>query len=146
MTDQATVGEVNVDDNPHLAAQYGMRSIPTVLLFKEGQVVDQTVGVVPKQVLAEKLRALVSAATYHTCQVENAVVSGGPMKNLYHPASIETDITCTCGATVHTRSTVPNMRVAVCSNCHPFFTGRHPRVDAAGRVEVFRKKYSTPLA
>jgi len=53
---------VNVDDNPHLAAQYGIRSIPTVLLFTEGQVVDQTVGVVPKQVLAEKLRALVSAA------------------------------------------------------------------------------------
>ena len=59
---QATVGKVNVDDNPHLAAQYGIRSIPTVLLFQEGQVVDQTVGVVPKQVLAEKLRALVSAA------------------------------------------------------------------------------------
>ena len=59
---QATVGKVNVDDNPHLAAQYGIRSIPTVLLFKEGQVVDQTVGVVPKQVLAAKLRALVSAA------------------------------------------------------------------------------------
>jgi len=59
---QAAVGKVNVDDNPHLAAQYGIRSIPTVLLFKEGQVVDQTVGVVPKQVLAEKLRALVSAA------------------------------------------------------------------------------------
>ena len=59
---QATVGKVNVDDNPHLAAQYGIRSIPTVLLFKEGQVVDQTVGVVSKQVLAEKLRALVSAA------------------------------------------------------------------------------------
>ena len=59
---QATVGKVNVDDNPHLAAQYGIRSIPTVLLFQVGQVVDQTVGVVPKQVLAEKLRALVSAA------------------------------------------------------------------------------------
>jgi len=57
---QATVGKVSVDDNPHLAAQYGIRSIPTVLLFKKGQVVDQTVGVVPKQVLAEKLRALVS--------------------------------------------------------------------------------------
>ena len=68
------------------------------------------------------------------------------MKISHHPASIETDITCTCGATVHTRSTVPNMRVAVCSNCHPFFTGRHTRVDAAGRVEVVRKKYSTPLA
>jgi len=44
------VGKVNVDDNPHLAAQYSIRSIPTVLLFTEGQVVDQTVGVVPKQV------------------------------------------------------------------------------------------------
>ena len=56
---QAMVGKVNVDDNPHLAAQYGIRSIPTVLLFKAGQVVAQTVGVVSKQVLAEKLRALV---------------------------------------------------------------------------------------
>ena len=56
---QATAGQVNVDDHPHLAAQYGIRSIPTVLLFKEGQVVDQTVGAVPKQVLAAKLRALV---------------------------------------------------------------------------------------
>ena len=53
------MGKVNVDDNPHLAAQYGIRSIPTVLLFKAGQVVDQTVGVVSRQVLAEKLRALV---------------------------------------------------------------------------------------
>jgi thioredoxin 1 len=59
---QATVGKVNVDDNPQLAAQYGIRSIPTVLLFNKGQVVDQTVGVVPKQVLAEKLRSLMSAA------------------------------------------------------------------------------------
>ena len=56
------MGKVNVDDNPHLAAQYGIRSIPTVLLFTGGQVVDQTVGVVPKQVFAEKLRTLVSAA------------------------------------------------------------------------------------
>jgi thioredoxin 1 len=47
---QATVGKAHVDDHPHLAAQDGMRSIPTVLLLKEGQVVDQTVGVVPKQV------------------------------------------------------------------------------------------------
>ena len=68
------------------------------------------------------------------------------MKIAHHPESIETDITCTCGTTVHTRSTVPNVRVVVCSNCHPFFTGRHKRVDTAGRIEAFRKKYGTPLA
>jgi len=68
------------------------------------------------------------------------------MKHSHHPVSIETDITCTCGATVHTRSTVSNMRVAVCSNCHPFFTGRHKLVDTAGRVEAFRNKYGTPRA
>jgi thioredoxin 1 len=55
---RASVGKVNVDDYPALAAQYGIRSIPTMLLFKNGQVVDQAVGVVPKQVLAEKLQAL----------------------------------------------------------------------------------------
>jgi thioredoxin 1 len=57
-TGRARVGKVNVDDFPALAAQYGIRSIPTMLLFKHGQVVDQAVGVVPKQVLAEKLQAL----------------------------------------------------------------------------------------
>jgi large subunit ribosomal protein L31 len=68
------------------------------------------------------------------------------MKISYHPVSIETDITCICGATLHTRSTVPNMRVAVCSNCHPFFTGQQKMVDTVGRVEAFRKKYGKPLA
>ena len=55
----ANVGKVNVDDYPTLAAQYGIRSIPTLLVFKDGQVVDQAIGVVPKQVLTEKLHALV---------------------------------------------------------------------------------------
>ena len=55
---KVTVGKVNVDDEPALAAQYGIRSIPTLLVFKDGQLVDQAVGVVPKQVLVEKLRAL----------------------------------------------------------------------------------------
>jgi thioredoxin 1 len=59
---QATVGKGNVDDNLGLTAQYGIRSMPTVLLFQEGQVVDQPAGVVSKQVLTEKLRALVAAA------------------------------------------------------------------------------------
>ena len=55
---RVTVGKVNVDDESALAVQYGIRSIPTLLLFKDGHVVDQVVGVVPKHVLVEKLRAL----------------------------------------------------------------------------------------
>jgi thioredoxin 1 len=56
---RATIGKVNVDDEPALAVQYGIRSIPTLLLFKDGQIVDQSVGVVGKQILEEKLRALI---------------------------------------------------------------------------------------
>lgn len=56
---RVTVGKVNVDNEPTLAVQYGIRSIPTLLLFKNGQVIDQVVGVVPKHVLVEKPRALV---------------------------------------------------------------------------------------
>jgi thioredoxin 1 len=56
---RATIGKVNVDDEPALAVQYGVRSIPTLLLFKNGQIVDQSIGVVAKQILEEKLRALI---------------------------------------------------------------------------------------
>ncbi len=62
VADYATVGKLDVDAYPHLAAQYGIRSIPTLLVFKDGQVVDQAIGVVPKQVLTEKLHALVQPA------------------------------------------------------------------------------------
>jgi large subunit ribosomal protein L31 len=63
------------------------------------------------------------------------------MKTDIHPNYIETTIVCACGETVQTRSTVPNLRVAICSKCHPFFTGRQKLVDTAGRVEKFRRKY-----
>ena len=62
VADDATVGKLDVDAYPRLAAQYGIRSIPTILVFRDGQVVDQAVGVVPKQVLADKLQALESSA------------------------------------------------------------------------------------
>lgn len=55
---RAVVGKVDVDENPDVAMQYGVRSIPTLLFFKDGQVVDQLIGAVPKKVLAEKLEAL----------------------------------------------------------------------------------------
>ncbi|HET7852919.1 MAG TPA: thioredoxin [Candidatus Methylomirabilis sp.] len=59
---RAKVAKVDVDDNPQVAARYGIRSIPTLLFFKDGQVVDQVIGVAPKKVLADKLTLLLKAA------------------------------------------------------------------------------------
>jgi thioredoxin 1 len=56
---QVTLAKVNVDENPGLAARYGVRSIPTILFVKEGKVVDQVIGAVPKTQLQKKLDALV---------------------------------------------------------------------------------------
>ena len=66
------------------------------------------------------------------------------MKADIHPEYVETTITCACGEVIQTRATVPNLRVAICSKCHPFFTGRQKLVDSAGRVEKFRRKYGQP--
>ncbi len=63
------------------------------------------------------------------------------MKKGIHPKYVETTITCACGNVIHTRSTVENLTVEICSKCHPFFTGKQKFVDSAGRVEKFRKKY-----
>ncbi len=63
------------------------------------------------------------------------------MKPDIHPEYLETTISCACGNTYATRSTVPDLRVAICSKCHPFFTGRQRLVDTAGRVEKFQRKY-----
>ncbi len=57
----AKVGKLNVDENPATAQQFGVRSIPTVLFFDKGQMVDSTIGVVPKEALRSKLEALASA-------------------------------------------------------------------------------------
>ena len=58
-TEKALVGKVDVDTNQDIAAKYGVRNIPTILFFKNGEVVDKSVGAVPKAQLAEKLDALV---------------------------------------------------------------------------------------
>lgn len=54
---KAVIGKLNVDENPNVTARYGIRSIPTLLVFKGGQIVDKQVGAVPKSVLAQKLEA-----------------------------------------------------------------------------------------
>ena len=68
------------------------------------------------------------------------------MKKGIHPDYKEATITCACGEVIHTRSTRGNIRVEICSKCHPFFSGEEKFVDTAGRVEKFRKKYAKQKA
>jgi len=63
------------------------------------------------------------------------------MKEKIHPNYKESTIICACGEVIHTRSTKPNVRIDICSKCHPFFTGKQRLVDSTGRVEKFMKKY-----
>ncbi len=64
------------------------------------------------------------------------------MKTEIHPTYEETTITCACGNVIHTRTTKKNIRVEICSQCHPFFTGSKKLVDTAGRIERFNKRYA----
>ncbi len=63
------------------------------------------------------------------------------MKEGIHPEYKETTITCVCGNVIKTRSTRKDIKVEICSNCHPFITGKQKIMDTAGRVERFQKKY-----
>ena len=64
------------------------------------------------------------------------------MKKGIHPKYEATKITCVCGNVIETRSTAKDINIEICSNCHPFFTGKQKLVDTAGRVERFKKKYN----
>lgn len=65
------------------------------------------------------------------------------MKAGIHPAYNEINITCACGHSFRTRSTHKgDLRVEICSRCHPFFTGRQKLVDSEGRIERFRRRYA----
>ena len=63
------------------------------------------------------------------------------MKPGTHPEYHDVEVRCACGATWKTRSTKPELHLEICSNCHPFFTGRQKLVDTEGRVERFTKKF-----
>jgi large subunit ribosomal protein L31 len=64
------------------------------------------------------------------------------MKKDIHPECFQTTIHCACGNAVEAGSTKKDIRVEICSKCHPFFTGKQKLVDTAGRVERFRRKYA----
>ena len=63
------------------------------------------------------------------------------MKPEIHPEYHEVVVVCACGNTFETRSTKPELRLEVCNECHPFFTGKQRLLDSAGRVEKFQRKY-----
>jgi large subunit ribosomal protein L31 len=63
------------------------------------------------------------------------------MQKQIHPDYVECKVTCGCGESFTTRSTVSEIRVEICSKCHPFYTGRQKFVDTAGRVEKFLRRY-----
>ena len=64
------------------------------------------------------------------------------MKAKIHPKYDEATVTCACGETFTTRSTKQQIKLDICSKCHPFFTGKQKFVDSEGRVEKFKKKYA----
>jgi large subunit ribosomal protein L31 len=64
------------------------------------------------------------------------------MKKGIHPEYKEATISCVCGSVVHTRSTKGDLKTEICSQCHPFITGKQKIMDTQGRVERFQKKYA----
>lgn len=64
------------------------------------------------------------------------------MKDKIHPEYSEVVVKCACGETITTRSTRKDIRVDICSKCHPFFTGKQKFVDAGGRLEKFKKRFN----
>lgn len=64
------------------------------------------------------------------------------MKDNLHPKYEKTIVRCACGSEFETRSTKKDIRVDICSKCHPFFTGKQKLVDTGGRVDRFRKRFN----
>ena len=63
------------------------------------------------------------------------------MKENLHPKYEKTTITCACGEVIETSSTKKDIRVEICSKCHPFFTGKQKLVDTGGRVDRFKRRF-----
>src|SRR5919201_128901 len=64
------------------------------------------------------------------------------MRPNIHPAYPASKVHCACGATWETRSTAGDLHLDICSNCHPFFTGKQKLIDTQGRIDRFQKKYA----
>lgn len=67
------------------------------------------------------------------------------MKEKIHPQYHEITVSCSCGEQFKTRSTKKELRLDICSSCHPFYTGKQKLIDTAGRVDRFNKKYARSM-
>jgi large subunit ribosomal protein L31 len=68
------------------------------------------------------------------------------MKKTGHPKYMEAKVSCACGETFATKSTKPILKVDICSQCHPFYSGKQKLVDVEGKVEKFKRKYAKHLS
>lgn len=63
------------------------------------------------------------------------------MKEKIHPKYVAAQVSCVCGSVFVTRSTIGNIKLEICSECHPFFTGRQKMIDTAGRIDRFNQRF-----
>jgi large subunit ribosomal protein L31 len=81
-----------------------------------------------------------AAAGLVQAYVQPSLDSNTLMREGIHPEYVQAHVRCTCGNEFYTRSTKPELHVEICSNCHPFYTGKQKLVDTGGRVERFRRR------
>jgi len=77
-----------------------------------------------------------------SCLTPKTITKGNKMRKGIHPEYKDCEVTCACGNKFEIRSTKEKMTIDICNECHPFFTGSEKVVDAAGRIEKFKKKYN----
>lgn len=82
-----------------------------------------------------------SAGMWYNLALVKVIVKGEPMKAGIHPKYEKATVTCACSNAFETRSTTGDIRVEICSACHPFYTGKQKLMDTEGRVEKFLSKY-----
>ena len=97
----------------------------------------------PSLIVRIFLHGSVSAATLRALFQKSGLQTPIAMKADIHPEYKDITVTCSCGNTFATRSTLgSDLQIEVCSACHPFYTGKQKMVDSGGRVDKFRKRYA----
>jgi large subunit ribosomal protein L31 len=91
-------------------------------------------------------RGLVQARAGAPAHATAVAILNSEMKAEIHPEYVEAHVRCTCGNEFTTRSTQAEIHVEICSNCHPFYTGKQKLVDTGGRVERFRRRQARRAA